>query len=638
MPEPNIPIADQVDAPISVSHPGVPDDAIHYMKYFTALPDFYHVCLLLTFPSTTYPTLSSSYLPFQLPSRTRRHDLQNAVARVLSATRGPTAMHVGTMLGPGYPAPQQQGLGAVGSGSVGSPVVQSQRSRDEHTNPLVTPSTALSQEGGRETIYQQIQRDHESIERAQQEQEEEATRRAFIALLYADPAELPALGMGRNNMSESGNSVLRHLELGTLASRRIRPRALPPQPSGQWVHNMPPLGTLESQQSSRPAHRDLQYGDISALLRSLPTQASPTQAHPAAPLVELWARERAERDAQQGAPIFTIFTMHCAAAQESTEHTNALHDRSLLFPNISQLQMEIALERAERDIHRAAANADIATAAEAQRVSAQAQLERIATITDAVEIAYREEREAAQREMHRIGRQVLDANEQELDSFEPVRSAALADLVRQGYTLPSSNNLGIQQPLAPRRARRRGVSEGPNAADGGPMEMDIASANDTALTTLSPFIPDNLAPWRLAVLARMREDRAASIHASSDAEAARREILRMITARLARQEEARLAQEREESRRAAAEFQEMWDEIDGLKKFECLICEAKIPLNTTSCDACLTNNEFWSPAQVIRAQMARSKGLPWTEYPSRNGGSTLLQWDPGRGENIKYAL
>lgn len=463
--------------------------------------------------------------------------------------------------------------GAVDSMSVGSHAGQSQRSRNEHINPAVTPSLALSQEGGQQTTYQQIQRDHEGIERVQQEQEEEATRRAWIALLYAHPTELPTLGMGRNNRSGRGRSALRHLELGTLASSSLRSRTIPLQPSYQWVHNTPSPGTLYLPQSRQPAHEGLQYGDLSALLRSLPAKASPTQAHPALPLLELWAREREERDAQQGAPTFV---QRSADVQSTTEQTNALQDRSLLFPNVSQAQMEPEMQRAETVMQRVTANAERAAAnvqraaaearlaaADTQRASARAQRLRIEAIRAAVEAqqtTLHEQRAAEQREMHRIGREVLETNEQQLDSFEAVRSAAFADLIRQGYTLPSSADLGMQQPLVSRRARWRGVQrEAENDAEGEPMQTDIASLVDTGLLTWfhsNDSMPHQTVPWRQAALARVMEDQVASIPGAG-AEAAGRDLRGMIAALVARQEEAMRAHESEVSRRAAADFEDV---------------------------------------------------------------------------------
>ncbi|KAH0611726.1 uncharacterized protein H6S33_010991 [Morchella sextelata] len=592
MPEPDAPTPDQTSPNMSEPTTLTPDQTTPTMS--EPYPPFSNQTIHNM--STTYPPLPPLYLP---PERSQQDQQQSAFAPPVSHLASDpmwqsSLMDVDDMSVPGHPASQQPEHGAAASVPLESRVLPTQRSRGINIDPVLTPSPLRSQERGIETIYQQIQRDHQEIERAQQEQLENPTRSAVIPLLNARPTELPTMGM--HNMSVPAPPVSNRPELGSVPSIPLRSRAIPPHSSEQWVHNMP-LVTTESLPRHHRAQRDLQYSDMAVLLRSLPTQPSPTQAHPATPSIEVWARERAERDAQQGGTAVP-FTLRPRDVPLSAEQTNALQDRSLLFPEVSHWAMEMAMERAEEDAQRAAATTQRA-AANAQRATVEAQLGAIATTMraaiEAQHTAQNERQAAARREMRRIEREAAAARDQERNTFEAVRAVALADLVRQGYSLPINVSLGMQRPSVPRRARRRAEREAQRAAGAelmreGPTWARSASAERTR--------------GELAAFQRRREERESAMR-----------------------EERRLASEaaaREESRQAAAELQELNDELDGLNGFECLICSTRIPLDTTSCDACLTNTEFWSPAQIIRAQIAKAKGLQWNEYPSRDGGRCVL--------------
>jgi hypothetical protein len=498
---------------------------------------------MLTPSSTTYPPLPPLYLP---PERSQQDQQQSAFAPPVSHLASDpmwqsSLMDVDDMSVPGHPASQQREHGAAASVPLESRVLLSQRSRGININPVLTPSPLRSQERGIETIYQQIQRDHQEIERAQQEQLENPTRSAVIPLLNARPTELPTMGM--HNMSVPGPPVSNRPELGAVPSIPLRSRAIPPHSSEQWVHNMP-LVTTESLPRHHRAQRDLQYSDMAALLRSLPTQPSPTQTHPATPSIEVWARERAERDAQQGGTAVP-FTLRPPDVPLSAEQTNALQDRSLLFPEVSHWAMEMAMERAEEDAQRAAATTQRAAAnaqraaaeahraaANAQRATVEAQLGAIATTMraaiEAQHTAQNERQAAARHEMRRIEREAAAARDQERNTFEAVRAVALADLVRQGYSLPINVSLGMQRPSVPRRARRRAEREAQRAAGAELMREGPTWARSASAER---------ARGELAAFQRRREERESAMR-----------------------EERRLASEaaaREESRQAAAELQEV---------------------------------------------------------------------------------
>ncbi|KAI5848476.1 hypothetical protein DFP73DRAFT_592026 [Morchella snyderi] len=484
-----------------------------------------------------------------------------------------------------HPAPQQLEHSDIVSTSLGSHVLPSQRSVGVQVNLGIRPSSSQYQEGGLDSIFQQPQSPLWNNGRAELEQQEDPARSAVSSSVQASSMELSRFGI-------LNRSVPRHLAPDHPERDVNNYMRFGRATSEQWVHDIPVSTSSPLHPSHQRPQQGTEYTETTALLRSLPTMTAPTQGHPATQLVGLLAREQRGRDTQQG---FASLTSRSRSTNlsPSTEQTNPLRNRPLLFPDVSQLAMEMARERVERDEQRVAANTHRASA-NGMRANGGVQAETLESMRASVaaqRAAQAEHNAAAQREMLRIEREMVASRDQGRGWSGRQTTTAPAGLARQGYSLPRNVSSVTQHPSVPPHVRRRAEIEGWYAAG-----TDLFREHPTGASSRSSA--------ELATHGRRREERGRAIS-----------------------EEGRLAAEaaaREESRQAAADLQQMFDDINGFTGFECLICDTPIPFNTTSCDACITNTEFWSPGQIVRAQIAKAKGMPWDEYPSRGGRRCVL--------------
>lgn len=443
---------------------------------------------MLSYSSTTYPSLSS--LQFD-PERSQLDVSTQYVPYFASYPMlQRRSINMESLPMQEHPAPQQLGYSGIVSASLGSHVVPSQRSVGVQVNSGIRLPSSQYHEGGLDIIFQQSQSTVWSNGRADPEQERQA-RLAVSSPVQPSSMELPTFGILNRSVPRHPTAdnperdVNSYMRFGRATSQ-------------QWVHD------------------------------------TPAPRHPATQLVELSAREQTGREIQQG---FASVTSRSRSTHlsPSNEQTYPLQNRPLLFPDVSQLAMEMARERAERDAQRAAANTQ-RVSANGLRANGEVQAETLEAMraTVAAERAAQAERNAAaHREMLRIERESIALRDQGRGLPGTQTNAAPAGLARQGYNLPRNVSLETQHRSVPPDVRRRAEIEGWYAG----------------FTQLFRYNPTGAHPMPIGELAehvRLQEQR-----------------------ERARSEEGRLAAEaaaREESRQAAADLQQVRSMVTDMRK------------------------------------------------------------------------